>query len=56
MDELVRELNEAYQVVSSIPVSGDAVDAMAVVRAKLRKVYTELKNMSEEVSEDGPGT
>ena len=55
MGELIKELHEAYQVISSIPVTGDAVDAMAVARAKLRKVYTELTNMSEEVSEDGHG-
>lgn len=55
MDEIIKELNDAYQVISSIPVTGDSVDAMAVARAKLRKVYTELKNMSEEVSDDGHG-
>lgn len=55
MGELTKELQEAYQVISSIPVTGDAVDAMAVARAKLRKVYTELTKLSEEVSEDGSG-
>lgn len=56
MDEIIKELDEAYRVISSIPVTGDSVDAMAVVRAKLRKVYAELKNKSEEVSADGLGT
>ena len=56
MGEIIKEVQEAYQAISSIPVTGDAVDAMAVARAKLRKVYAELKTMSEEVSEDGHGT
>ena len=56
MGDIIKEIQEAYQAISSIPVTGDAVDAMAVARAKLRKVYTELNNMSEEVSEDGSGT
>ena len=55
MNELMKEINAVYQAISSIPVTGDAVDTMAVARAKLRKVYTELNNMSEEVSDDGHG-
>ena len=56
MDELMKEINAVYQAISSIPVTGDAVDTMAVSRAKLRKVYAELKKMSEEVPNDGSGT
>lgn len=48
MEELMKELNSIYQAVSSIPVTGDAVDTMAVVRAKLRKVYADVKQMAEE--------
>lgn len=55
MDEIIKELNEAYQIISSIPVTGDSVDALAVARAKMRKVYAELKNMSEEVTDHGHG-
>lgn len=50
MDEILQELDFVFKTISGIPVTGDAVDAMAVARAKLRKVYAELKNMSEEVS------
>lgn len=55
MENIAQEINAIYQAVSTIPVTGDAVDTMAVARAKLRKVYTELKTMSEEVSDDGHG-
>ena len=55
MDEIMKELDVVYKTVSSIPVTGDAVDAMAVVRAKLRKIYAELDNAKEEVTADGDG-
>lgn len=42
MDEMVKELEFAYRMISSIPVSGDAVDIMAAAKAKLRKVLAEL--------------
>ena len=48
MDDIINEINSIYQTVSSIPVTGDAVDVMAVVRAKLRKVHADLKKKSEE--------
>lgn len=53
MDEIMKELDAIYKTVSSIPVTGDAVDAMAVVRAKLRKIYAELETMKEEVDANG---
>ena len=55
MDEIMKELDVVYKTVSSIPVTGDAVDAMAVVRAKLRKIYAELDKAKEEVTTDGDG-
>ena len=55
MDEIMKELDTVYKTVSSIPVTGDAVDAMAVVRAKLRKIYAELDKAKEEVTADGDG-
>ena len=47
MEELVKELDIAYRMISNIPVSGDAVDMLALARAKLRKVAAELKEKSE---------
>ena len=55
MDEIMKELDTVYKTVSSIPVTGDAVDAMAIVRAKLRKIYAELDKVKEEVTADGDG-
>lgn len=55
MDEIMKELDVVYKTVSSIPVTGNAVDAMAVVRAKLRKIYAELDKEKEEVTADGDG-
>lgn len=43
MEELVKELDIAYRMISNIPVSGDAVDMLALARAKLRKVAAELR-------------
>lgn len=53
MDELLKELDSAYRMISSIAVSGDSVDVMAAARAKLRKVYVGLKDQSKEVESDG---
>ena len=55
LDEIMKELDSVYKTVSSIPVTGDAVDAMAIVRAKLRKIYAELDKAKEEVTADGDG-
>lgn len=52
MDEILKDLDTAYRAISSIPVTGDAVDSMAVARARLRKVYTELKRIMDEEEKD----
>lgn len=41
--ELMEQLNGAYAILATLSVSGDAVDAMAAVRAKLRRVMTALE-------------
>jgi len=46
MDEILKELEAVFQTISSIPVTHDSVDAMAVARSKLRKVYAQLKEVS----------
>lgn len=48
MDELLKELNSAYRMISSIPVTGDAIDLIAGARLKLRHVQSALKKMDEE--------
>ena len=39
MSEIQKELDEVYKLVSVVQVSGDAVDVIATVRARLRKAY-----------------
>lgn len=43
MTEIMKDLDQVFNIISSIPVSGNAVDAMAVARSKLRHVFTELE-------------
>ena len=47
MKELLEDLDVAFQMISSIAVSGDAVDVMAVARSKIRKVVAELGKKTE---------
>lgn len=44
MDEILKELDYVFRTISSIPVTGESVDKMAVARAKLRKIYASLQN------------
>ena len=48
MDNILNELNTIFKTISSIPVVGDAVDSMAIARAKLRQVYAALEQMDRE--------
>ena len=45
MDEIMKDLETALKATSAIPVTGDAVDALAVVRANLRKAYAEAEKI-----------
>lgn len=56
MNETLKELNLVFQLVSSIPVTGDSVDTVAAVRAKLRKIYAEIEkaSMKPEVDSEAP--
>lgn len=40
MKELKEEINSAYKLLSTLQVSGDVVDVVAAVRAKLRRAYS----------------
>lgn len=48
-DLILKKLDEAFRLLSMIPVTGDAVDRMALARQGLRDVY---KAVNEEVSGD----
>jgi hypothetical protein len=43
MNDVLQKLDEIFKLISSIPVNGDSVDVMAMVRNNLRIVYAELK-------------
>lgn len=45
MDEIMKDLEVAFKATSAIPVTGDAVDALALVRNKLRKVYASAEKI-----------
>lgn len=45
MEELKNELESAYKMISSLTVSGDSVDIVAVVRSKLRNVYAMIDEL-----------
>lgn len=48
MRDIMKDVDSAFQMISSIPVAGDAVDAMAVARAKLKDAYRKLEAMAVE--------
>ena len=50
MNDILKELDSVFQTISTIPVTHDAVDAMAVARSKLRKIYAQLKTMESETN------
>ena len=45
MEEIKKEIEAVYKIISGIPVTGDSVDAVAVVRSKLRNVFAELEKI-----------
>ena len=48
MEEIMKDLEAAFKATAIIPVTGDAVDALALIRAKLRKAYSELEKIESE--------
>lgn len=53
MKKIKQHLEEAFQLASSIPVKGDAVDLMAVVRANLKNAYRLLDEKEAELTKEG---
>ena len=46
MDEILKDLEAAFKATSAISDTGDADDALAVVRANLRKAYAEAEKIN----------
>ena len=53
MDNILRHLDKAFLFLSDIPVKGEDVEKMAVVRQELREAYSSAKRMKEEENSDG---
>lgn len=49
MDDILKELSAAYQALSTILVSGDAVDAMALARVKIRNAFEKIEEIQRNV-------
>lgn len=50
-----KELDQAYRLLSTLPVSGDAVEVVASVRMRLRKAYEMVGQNNAESKEDKHG-
>lgn len=48
MQELMKDIDTAFKMISTVSVSGESVDMIAGARAKLRGVYAKLKEMDEQ--------
>lgn len=47
MEELMKDVETVFTAISNIPVAGEAVDAVALARVKLRNIYARLKEISD---------
>lgn len=52
MEEIMKDIDHAFNVISNMLVSGDNADAVAVARAKLRSAYTKCEEMKRVEKED----
>lgn len=52
MNEILKELDSAFKMISSIPVSGDSVEIMASAKNSLRKIYANIKKIDESKTPD----
>lgn len=56
MNEIMDEINNAFKLISGIPVQGDFVEVMALAKEHLRKAFAiaeEKNKMRREVKNDG---
>lgn len=52
MDEILKNINAAYQLISTIPVTQDAVDVMAMARHHLRNASSGLEILKKKDTEE----
>ncbi len=55
MNELQKELDQVFRMVSSVPVSGDGVEIMAAAREGLRRAYRLAGEYTPPAKEDSHG-
>lgn len=48
MNEILKELDSVFKMISTIPVSGDSVEVMAAAKNELRKVYAKVSEIGSE--------
>lgn len=48
MEELKKEMDAAYRLISAIPVSGDMIEVMSEARRHLRAAYKIAEDMEKE--------
>ena len=53
MDKILKDLEVTFDLISTIPVCGNAVDAMAEARVRLRRAFAGLKEEMSAVPEEG---
>ena len=54
MEQILKNLDSAFRMISSIPVTGEHVDIMAAARNNLRKAYAEIEKLNtKEETENG---
>lgn len=51
MTEVKKQLEEVFQIISTIPVAGDHVEGMAAAKAKLRAAYLLVEQAESEKKE-----
>lgn len=47
MNEILKDLESAFDMISKIPVSGNSVEIMAAAKNTLRRVYAEVREIGE---------
>lgn len=52
MENIINELNSALALISTLSVSGDAVDIMALAKQKIRLSVAEIEKAEENTAED----
>lgn len=53
MEQIREDMKVAFDMISTIPVSGDSVELMAAAKERLRRAYKEMEKKNEDVTDNG---